>query len=80
MSIISHTLNFFFIYASYIKDATLAGLDQVIYKLGIAFIPVHFSKENNANDKKIRAFFFLLLVCNSIFDEALKIPMAIVRI
>lgn len=46
----------FFIYAAYIKDATLTGLDQVIYKLGIAFIPVHFSK-NNANDNKIRAFF-----------------------
>lgn len=52
-------LEFFYICSLYkqIKDATLTGFDQVIYKLGIAFIPVHFSKENNANDNKIRAFF-----------------------
>lgn len=54
---LSYRILEFFIYAAYIKDATLTGLDQVIYKLGIAFIPVHFSKENNANDNKIRAFF-----------------------
>lgn len=33
---LSYRILEFFIYAAYIKDATLTGLDQVIYKLGIA--------------------------------------------